>query len=105
MVRPEVSSERMRERAVKTRTRLRDFSRLPQMLKSLIAGYTTSNDLYLNLRPHWRVQQQPRFGFVYHYRALKSVHAQHSTTAAKPLIIQTTDAGFPSRPTHHERGS
>ena len=105
MMRLEVSRERTRERAAKRRKQPRDFSRLPQMLESLLAGYTTSNNLYLNLRSYWRVQKQLRFGFVYNYGALKSVHAQHKTTAAKPLITPTTDAGFQSRSTHHERGS
>ena len=33
------------------------------------------------------------------------MHSTRHTAAAEPIIIRTIDAGFPSKPTYHERGS
>ena len=77
MARPKVSRERTRERGAKPRTQPRDFLATPSNAGELASRLSKSNNLYLNLRSYWRVQKQLRFGFVYHYRALKSVHSQH----------------------------
>ena len=50
----------------------------------LARGLYTSNNLYLNLRSHWRVQKQLRFGF---YITIVLLNPFMISTKQQPLIL------------------